>query len=85
MLALLSLNKRLLMCLYFQVLGVQSLGGTGALRLGADLLYHHGGKRIVYVTDPTWGMYATAAVFCSSCILQQLRVIIFVNLADSQC
>ena len=38
-----------------QVFGVQCLGGTGAIRMGADLLHQQAGKNIVYVTDPTWG------------------------------
>ena len=40
---------------WLQVLGIQALGGTGALRLGADLLHQQCGKTVVYVTDPTWG------------------------------
>jgi len=38
-----------------RVLGVQCLGGTGALRIGSDLLHQQSGKSIAYVTDPTWG------------------------------
>src|SRR5690554_2374071 len=32
----------------------QSLGGTGALRLGADFLYRLAGKRLVAISDPSW-------------------------------
>jgi aspartate aminotransferase len=38
-----------------RVVAFQGLGGTGALRVGADLLHQQCGKKIVYVTDPTWG------------------------------
>ncbi|XP_067951629.1 aspartate aminotransferase, cytoplasmic-like [Watersipora subatra] len=38
-----------------RVLGIQALGGTGALRLGADLLHQEANKRIAYVSSPTWG------------------------------
>jgi len=40
-----------------QVMAIQALGGTGALRLGADLLFTQCGRKIVYLTDPTWGLY----------------------------
>lgn len=36
--------------------GVQSLSGTGALRLGAEFLSHKLGRKVVYYSDPTWGM-----------------------------
>ena len=32
----------------------QSLGGTGALKLGADFLYRLSGKRLVAISDPSW-------------------------------
>lgn len=32
----------------------QSLGGTGALKLGADFLYRLAGKRLVAISDPSW-------------------------------
>jgi len=35
--------------------GVQSLSGTGALRNGGDFLTKQLGKKICYVSDPTWG------------------------------
>lgn len=35
------------------VYAAQSLGGTGALRLGADFLFSEVGNR-VYISDPTW-------------------------------
>ena len=35
--------------------GVQSLSGTGALRNGGDFLIKQLGKKICYVSDPTWG------------------------------
>lgn len=46
--------------LLFQVGGVQSLGGTGALRIGADFLgrWYNGTDNKntpVYVSSPTWG------------------------------
>ena len=38
-----------------QVFGVQALGGTGALRIGMDLMNQQCGVNVAYVTDPTWG------------------------------
>lgn len=35
--------------------GVQSLSGTGALRLGAEFLSKKLGRTVVYYSDPTWG------------------------------
>jgi aspartate/tyrosine/aromatic aminotransferase len=35
------------------VYGVQSIGGTGALRIGADFLAQQSG-RIIYISNPTW-------------------------------
>ncbi len=37
-----------------RVLTVQALGGTGGLRIGADLLRRFGGDRAVYISDPSW-------------------------------
>ena len=34
--------------------GVQSLGGTGALSNGGNFLTKQLGKKICYVSDPTW-------------------------------
>jgi aromatic-amino-acid transaminase len=33
---------------------VQSVGGSGALKVGADFLHHHFPSSKVYVSDPTW-------------------------------
>lgn len=49
-----------LLLLLFQVGGVQSLGGTGALRIGAEFLarWYNGTNNKdtpVYVSSPTWG------------------------------
>jgi aromatic-amino-acid transaminase len=33
---------------------VQSVGGSGALKVGADFLRHHFPESSVYVTNPTW-------------------------------
>lgn len=35
--------------------GVQSLSGTGALRLGAEFLSRKLNRNVVYYSDPTWG------------------------------
>jgi len=35
--------------------GVQSLSGTGALRVGAEFLKNHMNRDVVYYSDPTWG------------------------------
>uniref|UniRef100_A0A915J3T1 Aspartate aminotransferase n=1 Tax=Romanomermis culicivorax TaxID=13658 RepID=A0A915J3T1_ROMCU len=35
--------------------GIQSLSGTGCLRIGADFLFRVLNRRIVYVSAPTWG------------------------------
>lgn len=37
-----------------RALGVQTLSGTGALRVGAEFLARILGRRIVYYSDPTW-------------------------------
>ena len=37
-----------------RLLTVQALGGTGALRIGADLLKRFGPGRAVYISDPSW-------------------------------
>ncbi|KAJ3071129.1 Aspartate aminotransferase, cytoplasmic [Podochytrium sp. JEL0797] len=36
-------------------LGVQQISGTGAVRLGADLLHKIKKDSTVYISDPTWG------------------------------
>lgn len=33
---------------------VQSVGGSGALKLGADFIYHYLDRREIWVSDPTW-------------------------------
>ncbi|CAI2030472.1 Tyrosine aminotransferase [Serratia fonticola] len=33
---------------------VQSVGGSGALKLGADFIYHYLARREIWVSDPTW-------------------------------
>lgn len=38
----------------FQAFGVQSLSGTGALRLGAEFLVRVANLDTVYVSNPTW-------------------------------
>ena len=37
-----------------RLLTVQALGGTGALRIGADLLKRFTGDSAVYISDPSW-------------------------------
>lgn len=43
--------------------GVQSLSGTGALRLGAEILVHKMGRKVVYYSDPTWGECTSSIVY----------------------
>lgn len=38
-----------------RALGVQSLSGTGALRIGAEFLTRKLGRNVVYYSEPTWG------------------------------
>ncbi len=33
---------------------VQSIGGTGALKIGADFLYRQIGSRSIHISDPSW-------------------------------
>ncbi len=33
---------------------VQSVGGSGALKLGADFIYHYLARREIWVSNPTW-------------------------------
>lgn len=40
----------------FQAFGVQTLSGTGSLRVGAELLNKHLGYTNFYYSVPTWGM-----------------------------
>jgi len=54
-----ALVGRLLFGESFDALGdslaiVQSVGGSGALKVGADFLRHHFPSSTVYVSDPTW-------------------------------
>ncbi|AQZ95879.1 aromatic amino acid transaminase [Halopseudomonas phragmitis] len=37
-----------------RLITAQSLGGTGALKLGADFLYRQTGKRLVAISNPSW-------------------------------
>lgn len=37
-----------------EICTVQTLGGTGALRLGGDFLVRAMGRRTIYLPDPTW-------------------------------
>jgi len=39
------------------VAGIQTLGGTGAIRVAADFLKQQLGYDTVYVSKPTWGKY----------------------------
>lgn len=43
-----------------RALGVQSLSGTGALRLGGEFLARKLKRTVVYYSDPTWGKYITS-------------------------
>lgn len=42
-----------------RALGVQSLSGTGALRLGGEFLARKLKRSVVYYSDPTWGRQTT--------------------------
>lgn len=37
-----------------RALGVQTLSGTGALRIGAEFLRYHMNRKVFYYSDPTW-------------------------------
>lgn len=37
--------------------GVQTLSGTGALKVGADFLHKHLKRTTFYFSSPTWGMF----------------------------
>jgi aspartate/tyrosine/aromatic aminotransferase len=39
---------------FFKSFGVQSISGTGALKIGFDFLARNGYKNL-YVSNPTWG------------------------------
>jgi aspartate aminotransferase len=48
-----------------RVVSVQTISGTGANHLGALFLskhYHFNGDKVVYLSDPTWGMCFTSSV-----------------------
>jgi aspartate aminotransferase len=38
-----------------RTMGIQTLSGTGSLRIGADFLHRILGKNTVYYSNPTWG------------------------------
>lgn len=40
-----------------KAVAVQTLSGTGALRLGAEFLANKMGRTVFYYSDPTWGQY----------------------------
>lgn len=40
-----------------RVHGIQSISGTGALRLGAEFLFNVLGHKAVYMSNPTWGIF----------------------------
>ena len=42
--------------------GVQTLSGTGALKIGADFLHKHLNLTTFYYSNPTWGKYPCVAV-----------------------
>jgi len=37
-----------------RVVTAQSIGGTGALKIGADFLYRQIGSRTIHISDPSW-------------------------------
>ena len=41
--------------IWLQAFGVQTVGGSGALRVGAELLVRHSKFTTFYLSDPTWG------------------------------
>ena len=48
-----------------QVDGIQAIGGTGALRIGMDLLVNKLGYENIYVSKPTWGTVICFGVYVS--------------------
>ena len=46
---------------FLQVEGVQCIGGTGAVALAAHFLGSNHPSKIVYVSDPTWGLHVVGA------------------------
>ncbi|UYV78954.1 GOT1 [Cordylochernes scorpioides] len=44
-----------LTCMGAQVLGVQALSGTGALRIGLEFLNKIANFKVIYISAPTWG------------------------------
>ena len=44
---------------------MQSVGGTGALRIGLDFLKKNLGMDTVYVSTPTWGKFKPVFSFKS--------------------
>lgn len=50
-----SIYHKLLFIAFVQAFGVQTLSGTGALRVGAEFLAKKLGKTIFYFSKPTWG------------------------------
>ena len=52
---------------------VQTLGGTGALKVGADFLSQLFNKKLpkVYISDPTWDYQQTLSSFCMHAVITQ--------------
>jgi len=57
-----------------RVVSVQTISGTGANHLGALFLsryYHFNGDKVVYLSDPTWGVCFTSSVALPPDIIMQ--------------
>lgn len=51
-----------------RAIGIQTLSGTGALRVGAEFLAQILEKRVFYYSDPTWGklvLFRSCSFICS--------------------
>lgn len=46
-----------IICPFPQAFGVQSLSGTGAIRLACEFLIEYLKYNVAYVSDPTWSEY----------------------------
>ena len=53
--------------------GVQSLSGTGALLNGGDFLAKQLGRKICYVSDPTWGNHNMVFKYCGFAEVRKYR------------
>lgn len=62
-----------------RALGIQSLSGTGALRLGSEFLARKLKRNVAYYSDPTWGK-SQSFIFVVRTLLKQPNLTLFLSI-----